>query len=201
MEFENHKQILSLNEGVKNSGVRGDGKCALWSILIGLSLLNRQEDIKNYPFFETKPIIKSIEDVFFIIKFIGQKLLELMDYNTKLFSYDEYHVFSRLELEYMMLDFNQNINDITILNGRCHFQILALIFGIEIKILYEDNNQITKIGNPQNDTIRISTNGAHYNVYNNLVYTNSLKHFINRYWWNLQWFSLYPNKKIVPICG
>ena len=81
-------------------------------------------------------------------------------------------------------------------NGIADGEVASGIRGIDPII----NNQITKIGNPQNDTIRISTNGAHYNVYNNLAYTRCLNHFVNRYWWNLQWFSLYQNKRIDAIC-
>lgn len=200
MVFENYMIVKSIINGTINSGVRGDGKCAIWSILIGLSLLNRDLEIKNYPFYERKPVIKDLHDVFNIVKFIGANLLNLMkEFNVKTFEYSDDFVFNELELEYMMIDFNKDINHISILNGRCHFQILALIFGIEIQIKYEDN-KLTKIGNPQNDTIRISTNGAHYNVYNNLKNTRSLEHFTNRYWWNLQWSSLYTNKEIKAIC-
>ena len=95
-----------------------------------------------------------------------------------------------------MLIFQVDQPDVQTIQGRAQFQILALLLGVEIQIHDETTNNIDTIGNPANDTIRVSTNGGHYHVRNNRQNKN-LDHFVNRYWWDLQWQG-HPH---VPVGG
>lgn len=101
--------------------------------------------------------------------------------------------FSKGELEILIFQLELPQSEVQTIQGRAQFQILALLLGVEIKVHDETTNIIDTIGNPENDTIRVSTNGNHYHVRNNKQNEN-LDHFVNRYWWNLQW----QNHPIIP---
>tara|TARA_B100001093_G_scaffold126213_1_gene118787 strand:+ start:2305 stop:3045 length:741 start_codon:yes stop_codon:yes gene_type:complete len=182
----------------EGDGARGNGYCSIWSILIGWSLLNRNILIINEQFLgdTNQPI--NMNDLVNIIINTAKTLNNLMGENTTLEI--EGFTFSKGELEMLIFQLELPYLDLDSIQGRAQFQILALLLGVEIKVHDESSNIIDHIGNPEYDTIRVSTNGIHYHIRNNRQDTN-LDHFTNRYWWNLQWVGLEEKEGLEHLRG
>ena len=184
-DFINYPIISSkvIDGSFEGDAVRGDGYCSIWATLIGWSLVNRDLLIRNFMNF-TQP--KNIKELIEIIVKTGNIIIGLMGSKNK-FEYESFQndsAFTKLEIETMI---NQlELDNIDTIIGRSHFQIMALLFDIQICIFDEEDQRIHKIGNSNYPTVRISTNGIHYHVHNNKV-GEDLDHFINKFWWYEQW--------------
>ena len=179
---------------------RGDGYCSIWSILIGWSLLNRDKLIINENFLTGSNQPTNMRDLVNIIINTAETLKKLMGENKSL-KIDEI-TFFKGELDILIYQLELPEEEVFTIQGRAQFQILALLLGVEIKVHDEVTNTFHTIGNPKNDTIRVSTNGKHYHVRNNKQ-NNNLDHFINRYWWDLQWkkHPIIKEKDVIAYIG
>lgn len=190
--FEKYSEILSKSEDgmIETNGVRGDGYCSIWAILIGWSLLNRKNLIKNKIGNQKNMNPKTMDELINVLIIAGEALLEDNFYVTSNLVYEHFNI-EKWELENNEYGIFQLKNkSITSIMGTSHIKLLALMLGIRIDILNKNNSKIESFGDPQNDNIRISTNGAHYSIYNN---RQTLDHFNNRYWWNLEWDGFLKN--------
>lgn len=193
-DFQNFPIIRSktTDNSFQGDSARGNGYCSIWSILIGWSLLNRNTLIINREYLRDNNQPTNMKElVNTIINTTATILNDLRGKKTTLKK--EGFTFSKGELEFLDYQLKKPESDLQTIAGRAQFQILALLLGVEIIVHDETTNMIDYIGNPENDTIRVSTNGAHYHVRNNKQNKN-LNHFTNRYWWDLQW----RNHPIIP---
>ena len=178
------------------SGVRGDGYCSIWAVLIGWSLLKERKDLILNQLGEIFYQPKTMNELVHILISAANTLLtddsELLNtYNTMFNSNIE-----KWELEALVAQLSQSSDTIKTIQGIGQFKLLSIMFGIEIQVLDENTGTVDKFGSSDFDTIRIGTNGSHYSVYNNKE-SNDLSHFKKRYWWNLQW----KNHPHVSECG
>lgn len=190
-------QINRLFNNTLVSGINNNNRLSsIWSILIGWSLLNRDNKtlIRNNPFENIKQI-NSIEELYELIKKIACKLLNLLNsMKISQLEFSENLVFTRGELEILIIEFSKPTNSNDKIYGKCHFQIMSLLMNIQIQI--KNNDYIDCIGSSLNDVIRISLDNENYNVYNNKKNSNDISHFNNKLWWNKQWNEIYE-----PICS
>ena len=168
------------------SGVRGDGYCSIWSVLIGWSLL---EDRKNLILNQLGEIFTqptSMNELVQILISASNTLLTdesgLLDTYNTMFNCD----IEKWELEALVAQLSQSSDTIQTIQGIGQFKLLSIMVGIEIQVLDEETGTVDKFGDSAFDTIRIGTNGCHYSIYNNKK-SKDLTHLTNRYWWNLQW--------------
>lgn len=186
--FEGYPIIRSKSQDGSFVGdsARGDGLCSIWAILVGFSLLNRDNLIRNEQFLQNSPQPTTMAEVIKLLLDVSNNILLPMMSDDNPFVEFENFRFSRGELEQLVFQLDQDISNITTIQGKAQFQILAMLLGVEIQIFDETTGRIDSIGHDSNDTIRVRTNGAHYHVHSNRTERN-LEHFKNRYWWNLQW--------------
>lgn len=183
--FESYPIIRSkLADGsFEGDSARGDGFCSIWAVLVGWSLLDRERLIKNSQFIQGDDPL-TMERLIQILVNISTTLLGMMGDSPTLEIED--FVFTKGELEIMNFQLTSDFDTLDRIQGRAQFQILSMLLAVEIQILDTTTGIIDRIGNKDNSTIRISTNSIHYHVHNSIL-ANNLDHFVNRYWWNLQW--------------
>jgi len=187
-EFTSFYMITSMSKEsqFESGGVRGDGYCSLWAVLIGWSLLKERTNLILNQIGEIFSQPTSMNELVHILISAGSILQteesELLNtYNTIYNSNIE-----KWELEALVAQLSESSDTIQTIQGSCQFKLLSIMLGIEIQVLNEQPGIVDKFGDSKFDTIRISTNGCHYSIYNNIK-NNDLSHFTNRYWWNLQW--------------
>ena len=193
--FKNYYEIRAISEDktIETNGVRGDGYCSIWAVLIGWSLLDRKDLIRNKIGNQKNVNPKTMDELLDAIIIAGEALLEDDFYKTANLIYHHCNL-ERWELENNEFGILQLKNKhISSIMGASHLKIFALMLGIRIDVLNKITKKIESYGDPKNDTIRISTNGSHYSVYSN---KKTLNHFQNRYWWNLQWKGFLKNADI-----
>ena len=173
----------SADEKFEGGGARGDGLCSIWAVLIGFSLLNRDSFIKNHHFYDG-PTLTTMPDLIAMLIHVSKLLLSMFDDSIPTLEIEHFE-FTRNELDALIFQM-EIYQDLNVIEGRAHFQIFAMLLGVEIQVLDTITGLIDIIGDSSNSTIRISTNGVHYDVHNNKK-SDNLEHFTNRYWWNLQW--------------
>ena len=170
----------------QSSGVRGDGYCSIWAVLIGWSLLEERD----------KLILNQLGDIFTQPTTMNELVQILISAANTLQTDDSellntYNLIynsniEKWELKTLVEQLSQSLEITQTIQGICHFKLLSIMLGIEIQVLDENTGTVDKFGSSDFDTIRIGTNGSHYSVYNNKQ-SNDLSHFKKRHWWNLQW--------------
>ena len=177
---------MSKDSQFESSGVRGDGYCSLWAVLIGWSLLKeRTKLILNQTgeiFTQPTSMNELVQILISAANTLQTEDSELLNTYNSIYNSN----IEKWELEALVAQLSQSSDTIQTIQGICQFKLLSIMFGIEIQVLDEETGTVDKFGNSDFDTIRIGTNGCHYSVYNNKK-SNDLSHFTNKYWWNLQW--------------
>lgn len=168
-----------------SSGVRGDGDCSIWAVLIGWSLFNRQNLFMNHPVSNPQTIDKVKAT---LIEVIGN-IISVAGGNDE-FPLNEYDTVLKSELSNLKEQLEQNFNERNTIDGSSHFAILAMLMGVNIKVRYtiSSPNTVRSYGNKSFDTIRITTNGVHYNVHHNRQnFNGDLSSLSKKHWWREQW--------------
>jgi len=167
-----------------SSGVRGDGDCSIWAVLIGWSLFNRQNLFMN-PAVSNPQTIDKVKAT--LIEVIGN--ISVAGGNDE-FPLNEYDTVLKSELSNLKEQLEQNFNERNTIDGSSHFAILAMLMGVNIKVRYTISfpNTVRSYGNKSFDTIRITTNGVHYNVHHNRQnFNGDLSSLSKKHWWKEQW--------------
>ena len=182
-DFDEYPIILCRYTDKKNkpqimSGTRGDGLCSIWSVLLGWSLLGRSDFIRNE--LSSKLTFHSnqytIEIVINLIKKNLGVILEMIRMgNQNYISVSEIfngnfgdQVFTEEECAHTIMQL-QNWTSLSTINGSAHLLILAILLGINIRVRdvsARNDIRIFSYGDENNAVVRITTNGAHYNVHN-----------------------------------
>ena len=184
--FEYKIESVSSDSPFESSGVRGDGYCSIWAVLIGWSLLEERKNLILNQLGEIFTQPTTMDELLQILISASKTLLTdesglLNTYNT-IFNCD----IEEWELEALVAQLSESSDTIQTIQGIGQFKLLSIMFGIEIQVLDEETGTVDKFGDSAFDTIRIGTNGCHYSVYNNKK-SKDLSHFKKRHWWNLQW--------------
>ena len=187
------------------SGARGDGLCSIWSVLLGWSLLGRSDFIRNklsneltFPNnkYTIEIVINSIKkNLGVILAMINASDKQTKDKEITYIPVSEIfngnfgdQTFTKEECGHTIMQL-QKWKKLSSINGSAHLLMLAILLGINIKVRdVSDSNdvRIFSYGDEKNDVVRITTNGAHYNVHNNKK-NNNLDHWTMKHWWNNQW--------------
>ena len=186
-EFLEYPVITGFDtNGFEAGGARGNGYCSIWAVLVGWSLGDRYDLIRNDVLGRGQP--RNFDEFKNYILDFGKKIfiLELIDENGN-YTYPDTDIkFQKWELETMIYQLETPVDFINTIQGSAHFKIMAILLGYQIQVYNSEDNTITKFGDSTNSDIRISTNGSHYHPHNNKK-SADLSHFTNRFWWNMQW--------------
>ena len=189
------------------SGTRGDGLCSIWAVLLGWSLLGRKDFIRNKLSNElTFPNNKyTIEIVINSIKKNLGVIIAMIDVSDKQTKDKEItyipvseifngdfgdQTFTKEECSYTIMQLQQ-WKKLSTINGSAHLLILAILLGINIRVRdvsARNDIRIFSYGDKNNAVVRITTNGAHYNVHNTKK-NNNLDHWTMKHWWKNQWIT------------
>lgn len=166
-------------------GVRGDGLCSLWAVLIGFCFRFGEQNLhfNQELVSETKTQPKHITDILELLKRFCTFILEcqamLDDFNSSL---DASLKFKRWEIEYLI---TQLTNDsISTLQGDTHLKMLCILLSISIHVYSTTDKKTFKFGKNKR-IIHIQTDGSHYSLLTNHEDVDSYN-FMS-YWWKEQW--------------
>ena len=188
------------NKSETMSGTRGDGLCSIWAVLLGWSLLGREDFFKNklsseltFPNnkYTIEIVINSIKKnlgvILAMIQLGEQNYIPVSEIFNGNFG-DQ--VFTEEECSYTIMQL-QKWKKLSTINGSAHLSILAILLGINIKVRdvsAKNDIRIFSYGDENNAVVRITTNGAHYNVHNTKKNKN-LDHWTMKHWWKNQWIT------------
>lgn len=181
------------------SGVRGNGYCSIWAVLIGWSLLEKDKLFINTDYISSdnkEP--KNLDDIKKILIDQGEKFLnKLEEKNLFKIEINQNLVLEKWEIELMIYLLKEKTCDT--INGIAHIKILALLLEVHILIYDNVEKKIDEINSNVFETIRITTNGKHYNVhYNKKDYNNeNLEKLKSSYWW-IEQFKTFESNNIIP---
>lgn len=166
-------------------GVRGDGFCSLWAVLIGFCFRFGEQNLhfNQELVSERKTQPKKITDILEILKLFCTFILEcqsmLDDFNSSL---DASLKFKLWEIKYLI---TQLTNDsISTLQGDTHFKMLCILLQISIHV-YSTTDKQTFVFGKHERVIHIQTDGSHYSLLANQSEVDSYD-FMS-YWWKEQW--------------
>jgi len=166
-------------------GIRGDGLCSLWAVLIGFCFRFGEQKIhfRQELVSEKKIQPNNIADILEILKsfctFILENRTTLEDFNSSL--KDESLHFKLWEIEYLIAQLKDTINT---LQGDTHFKMLAVLLNISIHV-YSTENKTTFIFGKNEHVIYIQTDGSHYSLLANQEDVDNYD--FTSYWWTEQW--------------
>lgn len=175
-----------------SSGVRGDGDCSIWSVLIGWSLFTNRPNLFIYPHLpeDVKRNPKTIDEVKKTLITLFNSYIEMIPEGQ-----DEFKLGNDTVLKSILIlvrdQLKQNINSRRTIDGDSHFALLAMLMGVNIKVrnTLSSPYQIMSYGNPsRGKIIRITTSGTHYDVHHNNKTANGILSGLSRkHWWKEQW--------------
>jgi len=167
-------------------GIRGDGLCSLWAVLIGFCFRFGEQKIhfRQELVSEKKIQPNNIAEILEILKsfctFILENQTMLEDFNSSL--KDESLHFKLWEIKYLIAQLtNDSINT---LQGDTHFKMLAVLLNISIHV-YSTENKTTFIFGKNEHVIDIQTDGSHYSLLANQEDVDNYD--FTSYWWKEQW--------------
>ena len=170
-------------------GVRGDGFCSLWSVIIGYCINIATVSFNELPFIEQREV-KTIVDVIIVLRDICDFILKAPQILVEVILNDINgeceHPLEMWELNQLFEQLNQPISYINTIHGDAHFKILAYILKISISILNEPERHTYIIGNFSMPNVYIKTDGSHYSLF---VSQESLDNYeeLECHWWADQW--------------
>lgn len=166
-------------------GVRGDGLCSLWAVLIGFCFRFGEQNLhfNQELVSETTLQPKKITDILEILKsfctFIrGFQQDMLDDFNASL---DDSLKFLPWEIELL---YKQFIGIISTLHGDTHFKMLCILMQISIHVYSTTDTQTFVFGKHER-VIHIQTDGSHYSLLANQDEVDDCD--FTSYWWKEQW--------------
>ena len=181
--------FLDVRDGNKTEtfdGIRGDGLCSLWAVLIGFCFRFGEQKIhfRQELVSEKKIQPNNIAEILEILKsfctFILENQTMLEDFNSSL--KDESLHFKLWEIKYLIAQLtNDSINT---LQGDTHFKMLAVLLNISIHV-YSTENKTTFIFGKNEHVIDIQTDGSHYSLLANQEDVDNYD--FTSYWWKEQW--------------
>lgn len=188
MSFPLFVMVLSLTNDYSETvdGIRGDGLCSLWAVVIGFCFRFGENKINFRQELISDQIIQptNIKDILKILMsfctFIldNQTMLEDFNYALK----DESLHFKLWEIKHLIAQLTSD--SINTLQGDAHFKMLALLLNISIHVYSTETKQTFIFGKNKN-AINIQTNGAHYSLLSN--HEEVYNYDFTSYWWKEQW--------------
>jgi hypothetical protein len=168
-------------------GVRGDGLCSLWAVLIGVCMrfgehnLHFNQELVSERKTQPKKIAHILEMLksfcMFILACQDQYMLD--DFNASL---DVSLKFQPWEIEYLITQL-KNAN-ISTLQGDTHFKMLCILLQISIHVYSTKDKTEFKFGMHER-VIHIQTDGSHYSLLANQSEVEDYD--FTSYWWQEQW--------------
>ncbi len=176
-------------------GARGDGYCSIWSVLIGWSLLTRSDLIRNRELLDIDIQPTNMEQLRTILIRCCQ-ILSQPDIMSTIKIVEPWFTVQDWEIGVLKSQLELSSDKLQTIQGEAIFTILGFLFGIYIVILDKPTQKIYGFGDPNNDTVKITTNGAHYYPVSN---TGDINNFINHTWWRQQWVGHPISELLIPI--
>ena len=169
-------------------GVRGDGFCAIWSIIHGYMMRypNATNIFSNLPFVEQRNV-NTIFDVNHLLMDISKYLLDMLEQEADFLENVNTTFGYNINLQKWEIDllYTQLFDTVDMIHGDCVFKLLALILDISICVFSVIDNQVFLFGNNEKPTIYIQTDGTHYSL---LVTQNEVDEFnMTGDWWIKSW--------------
>ncbi len=169
-------------------GIRGDGFCSIWALIIGISVIfpDKQYIFDNLPFIEPRSV-RTVSDIIGVLRDITTYILSsgsdfLNDINH---SVGPTLKLQKWELEYLHFQLSQDMSLINIIQGETHFKLLAFMLGVSIHVNSITDAQSFIFGDSSKPKIFIETNGAHYSL---LITQDEADNIdFTTYWWKEQW--------------
>lgn len=199
-EFLRYPIIDAIGDGVqKRSGIRGDGYCSIWAVLVGWSLLNRprvifHRKLLGRTWFEPKTLydVSRVLIECCNILFLRMKPQTQIELHGMTFFEYEVNPSERTSLQ------SQLLRNTGTIDSQAQFKLLALLMGVEIHIALYGNDEVRveKYNGGSGGVVRVSTDGCHYSVHAR----GSSVHMANDHWWREQWKGLYDEDAMpIPI--
>ncbi len=169
-------------------GIRGDGFCSIWALIIGISVIfpDKQYIFDNLPFIEPR----SVRRVGDIIEVLLDMTTYILSSGSDFLNDINHSVGPTLKLEKWELDFlhfqlSQDMSLINIIQGDTHFKLLAFMLGVSINVYSVRDSRSFIFGDSSKPKIFIETNGGHYSL---LITQDEVDNIdFTTYWWKEQW--------------
>lgn len=171
-------------------GIRGDGLCSIWALIIGISFIfpEKQNVFDNLPFIEPRRV-RNVTDIIGVLRDITTCILN--DGGGSDFLNDINHSagpelkLEMWELKYLHFQLSQDMSHINIIQGETHFKLLAFMLGVSINVYSTRDARSFIFGDSSHPLISIETNGAHYSL---LITQDEVDNIdFTTYWWKEQW--------------
>ena len=146
--------------------VRGNGLCSIQALMLGV-IIRRQSDLFICGFRELFPEKTHVKDARECLEKAIVILMELLSMfisdDTPTVEIDDGIIITRN-------DYDTAIHELTsehigTINGIGHLKVIAVMFGVHVELFDTNSKILTTFGNPEYDTVFISTNGYHYEVH------------------------------------
>jgi len=145
--------------------VCGDGLCSIQALILGVIII-RPTGLFTSGFCELIPEQTCIHSARECLEKATTILLQLSPMfisNTSTVEIDDGIVLTRNDHETAIHEMTST--HIGTINGIGHLKVIAAMFGVHVELFDTTSKMLTTFGNPDYDTVFISTNGHHYEVH------------------------------------